>query len=39
MPLCFHVGIQVRGLFANGPKRLCFEPYVDTRGEQSYILL
>ena len=39
MSLCVHVGIQVGGWFANGPKRLCFEPYVDTMGEQSYILL
>ena len=28
MSLCVHVGIQVGGLFANGPKHLCFEPYV-----------
>ena len=27
------------GLFANGPKQMCFESYVDTMGEQSYILL
>ena len=27
------------GLFANGPKQLCLEPYVDTMGERSYILL
>ena len=39
MSLCVHVGIQVGGLFANGFKRLCFEPYVDTIGERSYILL
>ena len=39
MSLCFHVGIQVGGLFANGPKQLCFESYVDTMGERSYILL
>ena len=39
MPLCVHVGIQVRGLFPNGPKQLCFESYVDTMGERSYILL
>ena len=39
MSLCLHVGIQVGELFANGPKRLCLEPYVDTMGEQSYILL
>ena len=37
--LCVHVGIQVGGLFANCPKQLCFEPYVDTMGERSYILL
>ena len=36
---CVHVGIQVGGLFVNGPKQLCFEQYVDTMGEQSYILL
>ena len=36
---CVHVGIQVVGLFANGPKQLCLEPYVDTMGEQSYIPL
>ena len=34
MSLCVHVGIQVGGLFANGPKQLC-----DTMGERSYILL
>ena len=39
MFLCVHVGIQVGDLFANGPKQLCFEPYVDTKGERSYILL
>ena len=39
MSLCVHVGIQVGGLFANGPRVLCFEPYVDTMGELSYILL
>ena len=39
MSLCVHVGIQVGGLFANGPKLLCSEPYVDTIGERSYILL
>ena len=39
MSLCVHVGIQVRGLFANGPKQLFFEPYVDTMGERSSILL
>ena len=39
MSLCVHVGIQVGGLLTNGPKPLCFEPYVDTMGEQSYILL
>ena len=39
MSLCVHVGIQVGGLFANGPKQLFFEPYDDTMGEQSYILL
>ena len=38
MSLCVHVGIQVGGLFANGPKQLCFEPYVDIIGERSYIL-
>ena len=36
MSLSVHVGIQVGGLFANGPKQLCFEPYVDTMGEGSY---
>ena len=39
MSLCVHVGIQVGGLFANGLKLLCFEPYVDTMSERSYILL
>ena len=39
MSLCGHAGIQVGGLFANGPKQLCLEPYVDIMGEQSYILL
>ena len=39
MSLCVHVGIQVGGLFANCPKQLCLEPYVDTMGERSYILL
>ena len=38
MSLCVHVGVQVGGLFANGLKQLCFEPYVDTMGERSYIL-
>ena len=36
MSPCGHVGIQVGGLFANGRKQLCLEPYVDTMGEQSY---
>ena len=39
MSLCVNVGIQVGGLFPNGPEQLCFEPYVDTMGERSYILL
>ena len=39
MSLCVHVGIQVGGLLASGPKQLCFEPYADTNGERSYILL
>ena len=39
MSLCVHMGIQVGGLFVNGRKQLCFEPYVDTMGERSYILL
>ena len=39
MSLCVHVGIQVGEMFANGPKQLFFEPYVDTMGERSYILL
>ena len=36
---CVHVGIQVEGLFAIGPKQLCFESYVDTMGERTHILL
>ena len=39
MSLCGHVAIRVGGLFANGPKQLGFESYVDTMGERSYILL
>ena len=39
MSICVHVGIQVERLFANDPKQLCFELYVDTMGEQSFILL
>ena len=39
MSLCVHLEIQVGGLFVNGLKQLCFEPYVDTMGERSYILL
>ena len=39
MSLCVHVVIQVGELFANGPKQLRFESYVDTIGERSYILL
>ena len=39
MSLRFHVGIQVGGSLAIGPKQLCFESYVDTMGERSYILL
>ena len=39
MSLCVHVGIQVGGLFANGPKQLCLEPDVDTMAGRSYILL
>ena len=39
MSPCVHVGFQVRGLFANGPKQLCFESHVDTMGERSYIIL
>ena len=39
MSLCVHVGIQLGGLFANDPKQSFFEPYVDTMGERSYILL
>ena len=33
MSLCVHVGIKVVALFANGPKQLCCESYVDTMGE------
>ena len=39
MSLCVYVGIQVGGFFPNSPKQLCVEPYVDTMGERSYILL
>ena len=39
MSLCVHVGIQVGGLFPISTKQLCFEPYVDTMGERSCILL
>ena len=39
MSLCVHVATQVGGLFANSPKQLCFEPYIDTMGERSPILL
>ena len=39
MSICVHVGMQVGGLFANGHKQLCFESYVDTMGEPSFILL
>ena len=39
MSPCVHVGIQVGEWFANRPKQLCFESYVDTMGERSYILL
>ena len=39
MSPCVHAGIQVGGLFANGLGQLRFEPYVDTMGERSYILL
>ena len=39
MSPCVHVVIQVGGLFANGTKQLCSEPYVDTMGERSSILL
>ena len=39
MSLCDHVGIQVGGLFANNPKQLRFESYIDTMGVRSYILL
>ena len=38
MSLCVCVGIQVGGLFEKGTKQLCFESYVDTMGERSYIL-
>ena len=38
MSPCVHVGIKVGGFFATGPKQLCFEPYVDTLGERSYII-
>ena len=36
MSPCFHGGIQVGGLFANGLKQLWFEPYVDTMGERKF---
>ena len=39
MSSCLHLGTEVGGLFANGPKQLWFETYVDTMGERSYILL
>ena len=39
MSSCVHMGIQVGGLFANGPKQVCFESQVHTMGERSYILL
>ena len=39
MSPCIHVGIQVGGLLANRSKQLCLEPYIDTMGERSYILL
>ena len=39
MSLCVHVGIQMGGSFANGPKQLYFEAYVATMGGRSYILL
>ena len=39
MSLCVHMGIQVGELFANGLKQLCFESWVDTMGERSFILL
>ena len=39
MSLCVHVGIHLGGSFVNGPKQLCFESYVDTMSERSYILL
>ena len=32
-------GSKLGRLFASGPKQLCFEPYVETMGERSYILL
>ena len=32
-------GSKWGGLFANGPKQSCFESYLDTIGERSYILL
>ena len=38
MSLCIHVGVRVGELLANGPKQLCFEPYVYTMGERTYIL-
>ena len=31
MSLCVHVGIQVGGLFTNGSKQYCVEPYVDRK--------
>ena len=37
MSLCVHVGIQVGELFANGPKQLCFEPYVQSQSTPSPI--
>ena len=39
MSLSVHVGIKGGESFANGPKQLCFESFVDTMGERSYILL
>ena len=36
---CVHLGIQVGELFTNGSKQWCVEPYVDTMGERSDILL
>ena len=39
MSLCVHVGIQVGVLFANSPMQMCFESWVDTMGERSYMLL